>query len=134
MADDATFNFWHTLPLRQVFHPTGITYQGYLGIWWPSYFGRYFVPVSEIEYFSTLMSVFYEAKVFHEIAISKFLYTVKYSRYLHPNDTKFNVQFDMITMLYNKVLPVSLQIGHERFTRQIHYDLLLSRKCENYHK
>ncbi|EPB70575.1 hypothetical protein ANCCEY_10330 [Ancylostoma ceylanicum] len=40
MSDDATFNFWHTLNLRNVMHPTGITYRDFTGMWWPSPYGK----------------------------------------------------------------------------------------------
>ncbi|KHJ96338.1 hypothetical protein OESDEN_03703 [Oesophagostomum dentatum] len=43
MSDDATFNFWHTLKLRRVLHPTGITWQQYTGMWWPSPYGTEYV-------------------------------------------------------------------------------------------
>ncbi|KAK6744645.1 hypothetical protein RB195_011395 [Necator americanus] len=143
MSDDATFNFWHTLNLRNVMHPTGITYQDYTGMWWPSPYGKpavelavmliidkyrndlsvqkmwkkyqegllangfirsahrqltevdgwcmsdlYYVPATELHYFSELMIIFFEARLFHEIAISKFLYTVKHYR-LDPSEYKY---------------------------------------------
>ncbi|VDO74414.1 unnamed protein product [Haemonchus placei] len=40
MSDDVTFNFWHSLPLEKVLHPTGITYKQFLGVWWPSIHGK----------------------------------------------------------------------------------------------
>ncbi|CAJ0597222.1 unnamed protein product [Cylicocyclus nassatus] len=40
----------------------------------------FYVPTSEMQYMCDLLVIFYEAKVFHEIAISKFLYTVPHNR------------------------------------------------------
>ncbi|KAL6726179.1 hypothetical protein Aduo_008180 [Ancylostoma duodenale] len=143
MSDDATFNFWHTLNLRNVMHPTGITYREFTGMWWPSPYGKpaveralmlitdkyrddvsvkkmwktyqdgliangflrsahrqlievdgwcmsdlFYVPTTQLQYFSELMIIFYEAEVFHEIAISKFLYTVPHTR-LSPSEYKY---------------------------------------------
>ncbi|XGW06871.1 hypothetical protein V3C99_016858, partial [Haemonchus contortus] len=143
MSDDVTFNFWHPLHLEKVLHPTGITYEQFVGMWWPSIYGKaavqralalitnkykndegvqrmfeiyqnglssngfkqkahdqliqvdgwsisdlYYVPAPMLDYYSQLMNIFYEAGVFHEIAISKFLYSVPHTR-LYNSDYKY---------------------------------------------
>ncbi|KAL6728498.1 hypothetical protein Aduo_010268 [Ancylostoma duodenale] len=47
----------------------------------------FYVPASLMDYYAGLMEIFFEARVFHEIAISKFLYTVPHQQL---NESQYN--------------------------------------------
>ncbi|KAK6740488.1 hypothetical protein RB195_008758 [Necator americanus] len=152
MADDTTFNFWHSVDLNSTVHSIGISAQNESGIWWPSEMGMtavkkartlfeekykndaavqavwkqyadglasnmmtgvtasehlttrdgwsmsdlYYIPAHLLDYHAGLMEIFFEANVFHEIAISKYLYTVPHQGINYSSNSSVRLFQDLM--------------------------------------